>query len=98
MKGPLPIPTIVNQMFWGGLWGVGFAVVGGLIPIANTVLRGIVYGLLGSFLLGNGILVPFFKSTPYLWGFQPTRMVISALIASAFGAGIAVIYSALAKR
>jgi hypothetical protein len=96
--GPIPIPVIVNQMFWGGLWGVGFAAVGGLIPIANTVLRGIVYGLASSFLLGNGILVPFFKKTAYFWGLDPTRMAISALIAGSFGAGIAIFYKLLEKR
>jgi hypothetical protein len=96
--GPIPIPVIVNQMFWGGLWGIGFAVLGGLIPIAHNILRGVVYGLLSSFLLGNGILVPFFKKTPYFWNFDPTRMLISALIAGAFGAGIAVFYRLLTRR
>jgi hypothetical protein len=96
--GPFPIPIIVNQMFWGGLWGVGFAAVAGLIPIANTVLRGIVYGLLGPFILGNAILVPFFKGGPYFWGWQPPRIILGALIGGAFGAGIALIYGALNRR
>jgi hypothetical protein len=98
MKGPLPIPTLVNQMFWGGLWGVGFAALGALIPIANTALRGLVYGLAGPFFLGNAILVPFFKGGPYFWGWQPPRMILGALIGGAFGVGIAVISDMLAKR
>jgi hypothetical protein len=96
--GPFPIPVIVNQMFWGGLWGVGFAAFAGLIPVAHNVLRGVVYGLLGPALLGNGILVPLFKGGAFLWGFQPPRILISALIASAFGAGMAVIYRFLTNR
>lgn len=96
--GPFPIPVIVNQMFWGGLWGIGFAALAGYIPIAHNILRGIVYGLLGSALLGNGILVPLFKGGPFFWGFQPPRMIISALIASAFGAGIAVFYRLLTTK
>jgi hypothetical protein len=96
--GPIPIPIIVNQMFWGGLWGIGFAVVGGMIPIAHNILRGVVYGLLGPALLGNGILVPLFQGGAYLWGFQPLRIVISALIASAFGAGLAVFYRLLREK
>jgi hypothetical protein len=98
MRGPLPIPALVNQMFWGGLWGVGFAVVGGMIPIAHTVLRGVVYGLLGPYLLGNAILVPFFKGGPYFWGWAPQRMILGALIGGAFGAGIAVFMRLLARR
>ncbi len=96
--GPFPIPVIVNQMFWGGVWGIGFAAVVGLIPIAHNILRGVVYGLLGPALLGNGILVPLFKGGPLFWGFQPLRIVISALIASAFGAGLAVFYQLLSQR
>lgn len=96
--GPIPVPVIVNQMFWGGLWGIGFAAVAGMIPVAHNILRGVVYGLLGPALLGNGILVPLFKGGPFLWGFQPARIIISALIASAFGAGIAVFYRLLASR
>jgi hypothetical protein len=96
--GPIPVPVIVNQMFWGGMWGIGFAALGHLIPIAHNILRGVVYGLIGPALLGNGIIMPFFRKTAYLWGFDPTRIVISCLIAGAFGAGIAVFYRLLANR
>jgi hypothetical protein len=96
--GPVPIPVIVNQMFWGGIWGIGFAAVAGLIPVAHNILRGVIYGLLGPGLLGNGILVPLFKGGAFLWGFQGQRIMISALIASAFGAGLAVFFRLLAKR
>ncbi|MGL4243027.1 MAG: hypothetical protein ACRCTI_18090 [Beijerinckiaceae bacterium] len=94
----LPIPMIVNSMFWGGLWGVGFALFAALIPVANTVLKGIVYGLIGPYLLGNAILVPFFKGGPYFWGGQPPRIILGALIGGAFGAGLALIYGFLARR
>jgi hypothetical protein len=97
MNGPLPIPVIVNQMFWGGLWGVGFAALGSLIPIASTVLRGVAWGLIGPYFLGNAILVPFFKGGAYFWGLQPPRMIIGALIGASFGAGLGLIYRALSK-
>lgn len=97
--GPLGVPVLVNQMFWGGLWGIVFAVVGGMIPVANTVLRGAVFGLLGPYLLGNGLLVPLFKQTgQFIWTWPSTRLVIGALIGGAFGIGVALIYRALAKR
>jgi hypothetical protein len=86
--GPMGVPVLVNQMFWGGLWGIGFAAIGHLIPIANTALRGAVYGLLGPFLLGGGFLVPLIKQTgPMFW-----------LIGAAFGVGIALIMKVLEKR
>ena len=98
MKGPLPIPVLVNQMFWGGLWGMGFAVLGQFIPVSASWLRGLIFGLVGPALLGNGLLVPFFRGTAYLWGGQPSRILISALIGGAFGIGIGLIFPRLGKK
>lgn len=96
---PLGIPPIVNQMFWGGLWGVGFAAIGHLIPIANTAARGAVYGLAGPFLLGGGLLVPLIKRAgPYFWMWPAPRWIIGGLIGAAFGAGVALILNAMGKR
>lgn len=95
--GPLGVPAIVNSMFWGGLWGIVFAFVAGRIPVGNHLGRGAVFGLLGPWLLGNGILVPLFKGGPFLFGFAPMRMLIGALIGASFGLGLAVI-SQLAGR
>jgi hypothetical protein len=99
MKGPYPLPILVNQMFWGGLWGVAFTAFGHLIPVAHNILRGAIFGLLGPFLLGGGLLVPFFKGeTTYLWTWPMSRFINGSLIGAAFGIGIAVILRALAKR
>jgi hypothetical protein len=87
---PFGVPAIVNQMFWGGLWGVGFAVLGAKIPLSSDLGRGVVYGLLGPWLLGNGILVPLAKSGNLLFGFNPQNMWRGALIGAAFGLGLAV--------
>jgi hypothetical protein len=96
---PLGVPVLVNQMFWGGLWGIGFAAVGHMIPVANTALRGAVYGLAGPFLLGGGFLVPLIKRTgPMFWQWPAPRWIIGGLIGAAFGAGIAVIMNALGRK
>lgn len=87
---PFGVPALLNQMFWGSLWGVGFAAVASRIPVANDLARGAIYGLLGPWLLGNGILVPLFKGGTYLWGLNPQNMWRGALIGAAFGLGIAV--------
>jgi hypothetical protein len=97
--GPMGVPVLVNQMFWGGLWGIGFAAIGHMIPIAQTVLRGAVYGLLGPFLLGGGVLVPLIKQTgQFFWTWPAPRYLIGGLIGAAFGAGVALIMGVLAKR
>jgi hypothetical protein len=99
MKTGMGLPILLNQMFWGGLWGVAFAALGHMIPIAHNILRGAVFGLIGPFLLGGGVLVPLLKQTgPYFWMWPGQRWIIGALIGAAFGVGIAVILRVLAKR
>src|SRR5919109_1225928 len=52
------VPQIVSDMFWGGLWGVLFAAIHGLIPGGNLTLQGLIFGLVGPALIGVFILVP----------------------------------------
>jgi hypothetical protein len=94
---PFGVPAIVNQMFWGGLWGVGFAAIAHRIPLRSDLARGAGYGLAGPWLLGNGILVPAFKGGTFLFGLNPMNMWRGALIGLAFGVGIAVILRLLGR-
>lgn len=94
---PIGIPTILNQMFWGGLWGVLFAAILPYIPGRDLWLKGAIFGILGPWLLGNGILVPLFKGGPLLFGYVPARM-IGIFVGLAFGIGLALIYGLLASR
>jgi hypothetical protein len=96
---PFGVPVLLNQMFWGGLWGIGYAALGHWIPVAPIALRGAVYGLLGPFLLGGGILVPLIRrSGAFVWQWPAPRWIIGALIAASFGAGVALILNALGRR
>ena len=95
---PLNVPTLANQMFWGGLWGVLFAVVVEAVPGRALWLKGVIFGLLGPWLLGNGLLVPLIKGGPLLFGFAVPRMIIGALIGATFGLGLALIYGLFRSR
>ncbi len=94
---PLGVPAIANSMFWGGLWGIGFVLVSHLIPVRNDIGRGALYGLLGPWLLGNGVLVPLIKGGNLLFGFNVQNMWRGALIGLAFGVGLAVFLKLLAR-
>lgn len=96
--GPLGVPTLLNQMFWGGLWGALFALVWPHLPGRPLWLKGIVFGLLGPMLLGNWLLIPLIKGGPFFAGLLPMRMLIGALIQIAFGLGLGLIYEQLRKR
>jgi hypothetical protein len=89
--GPLAVPAIANSMFWGGVWGAVFMAVARFIRLRDDLLRGVAFGVLGPWLLGNGVLVPLLKGGPLLFGGDVKRMVIGILIGAAFGLGLALV-------
>ncbi len=91
------VPTILNSMFWGGLWGIAFAFVAPKIPISATWLKGIVLGLIGPLLIGGWIVMATIRGQALFAGFVPQRMLIGALILGAFGLGWIYIYQAIAR-
>ena len=52
------VPQIVSDAFWGGLWGVLFALISDKIPGGNLTVKGLIFGILGPAILGVFILVP----------------------------------------
>lgn len=95
---PWGVPALMNQMFWGGLWGALFSVVWSHLPGKDFWLKGIVFGWLGPLLLGGWILLPLIKGGVYFAGLVPMRMLVGALIQTAFGAGLGLIYEQLRTR
>ncbi len=95
---PLGVPTLVNQMFWGGIWGVFFAAIVGAFPNRDLWMKGAIFGLVGPWLIGNGFLVPLIKGGPLLFGFSAQRMMIGAFIGIAFGVGLGLIYGLTETR
>jgi hypothetical protein len=96
--GQFAVPTLINQMFWGGLWGALFSVVWPHLPGRDFWLKGMVFGWLGPMLIGNWLLLPLIRSSPYFAGLVPMAMLRGALIAGAFGLGLGLIYEQLRKR
>ena len=86
--GPLHVPTIVNSIFWGGLWGVVFVLTRHLLPDVHPCLQGALFGLL-MLIFSNSLLVPLLKGQPVFFGFDFKKILSVALILSFFGAGMA---------
>lgn len=96
-------PILFNTMFWGGVWGVIFALVHHRLPGGLLILKGLVFGLL-ILVFSNWIGLPFIRGTllgmpnnPYFAGFVPDRMLAGALIVGGFGAGLGFLYSVLRR-
>lgn len=96
--GQFGVPAIVNNAFWGGLWGALFACIWQRVPGPSLPAKGAVFALLGPLLIGRWLVVPLIKSQPLFAGFDAVTMGSQVLIQIAFGAGLGWIYGLLAER
>jgi hypothetical protein len=98
MRGvpPYGMPTILNQMFWGGLWGVLFAAIADTLPHWPLLILGFVFGVLGPVLASWFVVAPI-KGNPIAAGWVPLRMLASILINGFWGIGLALIYTELRR-
>ena len=98
MRGvpPFGVPTIVNQMFWGGLWGLLFAAIADRLPSWPLPLLGVTFGVLGPVLASWFVVAPL-KGTPIAAGWVPQRMLAGLLINGCWGIGVVLIYAGLRR-
>lgn len=93
---PFGVPTILNWMFWGGVWGIAFAAIIDRLPQWPLALLGLLFGLFGPVLFG-WTLVAFLKGNPLFAGGVPLRMLASVLINGSYGIGLALIFAGLRR-
>lgn len=95
-------PVIFNACFWGGVWGIVFALLYGIIPGGNAIVKGLVFGFL-LILISNWIVLPYIQTwrgipnQVYFAGFNPQRMAIGLAFQLAFGLGLAIFYRMLRR-
>lgn len=101
---PWGVPRLVNNIFWGGLWGVLFALIYEQLPGGMAWLKGLVYGLL-IVVFSNWLLLPLIKGQLFgqpnqvlFSGWDPRRMLAVVLIVGGFGLALGVIYSLMRPR
>lgn len=91
------MPRVLNQAFWGGLWGIVFAYTIDMFPGPNW-LRGLVFGCIFPMLLGSWLLVAMIKGTPlmsgaFAKGFDIMRLRNGFLLNGvAFGIGLGLLF------
>jgi hypothetical protein len=96
---PWGVPRLINNVFWGGLWGVLFAALYDKIPGGAGWLKGLIYGLT-IVVVSNWILLPLIKGRVFgqagqvlFSGFDPRRMLVTLIILGGFGIGLGIIYA-----
>lgn len=100
---PFGVPDLVNQAFWGGMWGILFALVVDRMPRVPTWVNGLLFAMIFPMLLGSWILVSLIKGRPlfsdYFKDFDLGRLRNGFLLNGiAFGIGLGLIYSYLPSR
>ncbi len=80
--GAYGLPRVLNQAFWGGLWGIVFAYMIDVLPGPNW-LRGFVFGCVFPMLLGSWLLVPLIKAN--MFGIvKPPQVLFSGALEKGF--------------
>ena len=83
------VPQIVSDVFWGGLWGILFALVSDKLPGDNPTVKGLIFGIIGPAILGVFILVPLITGRfPLFFGFDLKLLGCVLLILAGFGAAM----------
>jgi hypothetical protein len=100
---PYGVPRLANNVFWGGLWGVLFALVYAWIPGGMSWLKGLIFGIF-IVVASNWILLPLIKGRVFglpnqilFSGLDPKRMLLVALIVGGFGLGLGIVYGLIAR-
>jgi hypothetical protein len=93
---PFGVPQIVNQCFWGGLWGIVIAVL-----LRRFRVPDLLFGFLfGAVALGltNWVVLPAIKGGAFFAGGDLRRMAITVAIVGPFGWGVALLLRVLRNR
>jgi hypothetical protein len=89
---PFEVPVILDQMFWGGVWGIVYAAIADRLPQAwPRLLTGFLFGAIGPVLVAWFVVAPL-KGQAVMAGGDLNRMAAGILINGAFGVGVALIY------
>jgi hypothetical protein len=93
---PYGVPTILNQAFWGGMWGLLFGLIMLARPTLSAVLVGLLVGMLGAAMV-NLTLLPWLRGQPMPIG-DLNRWWRPMLINGIWGLGMGIIFTALRGR
>jgi hypothetical protein len=101
------MPIIGNNIFWGGLWGVVFAIFHQWIPGGMAWLKGLIFGVL-VVIFSNWIFLPLIRQFVFNYppqslfagfnGSNPMVLLPSFLLLTGFGLGLGIIYALIARK
>jgi hypothetical protein len=96
--GPLRVPAVLNLAFWGGLWGIAWALIAERLRLRWPAwVAGLVFGAVAPTLVGWFVIAPM-RGQPLAQGWNLSQMWIGPVVNGAWGLGTALIYDLLRCR
>lgn len=91
LTGPIGVPQFLSAAFWGGLWGIAFAIVSRRWrQDASYWLKALLFGMLLPTLVAWFIVAPL-KGLPVAAGGKINGMVTGLCVNAAWGLGTAIL-------
>ncbi|HYZ34482.1 MAG TPA: hypothetical protein VE684_19610 [Crenalkalicoccus sp.] len=94
---PFGVPQVLSQSFWGGVWGIAFALVAPRFPRgAGYWVAAALFGAFALSLVAWFIVAPI-KGLPVAGGGRPAAIATGLLVNGAWGLGTALLLAASRK-
>jgi hypothetical protein len=95
---PLGVPAVISSAFWGGLWGILFALLEGSLPRrgGGYWLAALLFGAIFPTFVFWFIVAPL-KGAPIGGGWKPAGIATGLLVNGAWGIGTALLLRLLAS-
>jgi hypothetical protein len=94
---PLGVPRLLSQAFWGGVWGIVFALVAPRFPRGIAYwITAVLFGALALSIVAWFIVAPL-KGLPAAGGGRPAAIATALLVNGAWGFGTALLLLAFRK-
>src|SRR5215217_734576 len=88
---PLWVPQVISQSFWGGIWGIVFALVAPRFPRgAGYWATAVLFGAFALSLVAWFVVAPL-KGLPVAGGGRPAAIATALLVNGAWGFGTALL-------
>lgn len=95
---PFGIPVVFSLAFWGGIWGILYALIDPYFPSGiKYLLIAFLFGAIFPSLVALMIVLPL-KGRPMGGGWAPALLVTAFLINGAWGVGTGLIHTFLLRR
>ena len=95
---PFGAPAVFSLAFWGGIWGILFALIERRFPVRKTYwVTAFVFGAVFPSIVALVLVMPL-KGRPMGGGWKPSLLVTAFLVNGAWGIGAALFFKILSNR